>query len=42
MTSDVFNAVMKRFGVELLDPIGEKFNPNIHEALFMGSDKDKA
>jgi len=35
MTSQVMDKVLQRFGVEQFDPIGEKFDPNIHEAVFM-------
>ena len=38
MTSTVFDKTMKRFGVEEYDPVGEKFNPNIHEAVAMVDD----
>jgi len=34
MTSTVMDTVLKRFGVLQFDPKGEKFDPNIHEAIF--------
>ncbi|CRL02274.1 CLUMA_CG015077, isoform A [Clunio marinus] len=34
MTKAQLNAVFKRNGLEQINPIGEKFNPNYHEALF--------
>ena len=34
MTSKVMDASLKRFGVIEFNPKGEKFNPNIHEAVF--------
>ena len=42
MTSKLMDATLKRFGVIQFDPKGEKFNPNIHEAIFtMPSDKQE-
>lgn len=41
MTSTVMDAVLKRFGVVQFDPKGEKFDPNIHEAVFMVPDPTK-
>ncbi len=35
MTSSVMDKVLKRFGVVQVDPKGEKFDPNQHEAMFM-------
>jgi len=34
MTKSQLNQVFKRNGLEAVDPINEKFNPNYHEALF--------
>lgn len=34
MTKDSLAQVFKRHGLEQIDPIKEKFNPNFHEALF--------
>ena len=33
MTSTVFDKTMKRFNVEEFNPVGEKFDPNFHEAV---------
>lgn len=35
MVTNLFDTVLKRFNVVQFDPIGEKFDPNIHEAMFM-------
>ena len=35
MTSEVMDNVLKKFDVIQFDPIGEKFDPNIHDAIFM-------
>ena len=42
MTSSVMDKVLGKFGVVQYDPIGEKFNPNLHEAVFMLSQSDYA
>ncbi len=34
MTSTIMDSTLKRFGVVQFDPKGEKFDPNIHEAIF--------
>ena len=34
MTSHVMDGCLKRFGVVQFVPMGEKFAPNIHEAIF--------
>lgn len=34
MTEAELKKVFKRHGLELVNPINEKFNPNLHEALF--------
>ena len=41
MTSKSFDRVMKRFDVIQFDPLGEKFDPNYHEAMFMMKDLTK-
>ena len=41
MTSHAFDNILKRYGVVQTDPMGEKFDPNIHEAVFMLQDKEK-
>ncbi|EDW74985.2 uncharacterized protein Dwil_GK15968 [Drosophila willistoni] len=39
MTKASLLQVFKRHGLEPLDPINQKFNPNLHEALFQKEDK---
>lgn len=34
MTEAQLQAVFKRHGLEVVNPINEKFDPNYHEALF--------
>ncbi|XP_058129936.1 grpE protein homolog, mitochondrial [Anopheles ziemanni] len=34
MTRQQLNSVFKRHGLEAVNPLNEKFNPNLHEALF--------
>lgn len=34
MTRQQLNSVFKRHGLEAVNPMNEKFNPNLHEALF--------
>lgn len=34
MTKNSLLQVFKRHGLEVINPINEKFNPNLHEALF--------
>lgn len=41
MTSKVFDKTMKRFNVEEFKPVGEKFDPNLHEAVAMVDDPSK-
>lgn len=38
MTRASLLQVFKRHGLEPIDPINEKFNPNMHEALFQKED----
>jgi molecular chaperone GrpE len=40
MTLKMFQDVMARFHVEALDPTGQKFNPQEHEAMTMQPSKD--
>ena len=35
MTIDVMDKTLSRFDVVQFEPIGEKFDPAIHEAMFM-------
>jgi len=40
MTKSSLGQVFKRHGLETVNPINEKFNPNLHEALFQKEVKD--
>ncbi len=41
MTDKVFLSTLEKFGVELLNPAGETFNPEFHEAVTMVPMPDK-
>ena len=41
MTKDVFEKTLRKHGIEKLDPLGEPFDPNKHEATFEVAHKDK-
>ena len=41
MTIDVMDKTLKRFDVEQFEPLGEKFDPNLHEAVFMMPEHDE-
>jgi molecular chaperone GrpE len=41
MTRSILNNVFNKFHITEYHPLGEKFNPNIHEALFAYEDKAK-
>ena len=41
MTRDELLKTFKRHGIETFNPIGEKFDPNFHQALFQTSIPDK-
>ncbi|KKA01306.1 GrpE protein-like protein, mitochondrial [Hanseniaspora uvarum DSM 2768] len=41
MTSNVFKKTLYKHGIEELNPVGDKFDPNIHEALFEMPDPSK-
>ena len=41
MTSDIFDKTLAKHGLIKMDPIGEKFDPNIHEAVFEFAQPDK-
>ena len=34
LTEREFANVLERHGIEIIDPMGQKFNPNRHEAMF--------
>jgi molecular chaperone GrpE len=35
LTLKMLSGVLNKFGVEVLDPVGERFNPELHEAIAM-------
>ncbi len=37
LTENQLQQVFRRHGLERVDPLGEKFDPNVHEALFQVS-----
>ncbi|CAL9731185.1 grpE protein homolog, mitochondrial [Monosporozyma unispora] len=41
MTKNVFENTLRKHGIEKLDPMGEQFDPNKHEATFELAQKDK-
>ncbi|XP_059473093.1 grpE protein homolog, mitochondrial [Neocloeon triangulifer] len=41
MVSSSLQKVFKKYGVQVIDPLGEKFNPNLHEALFQQEVENK-
>ncbi|CCF55807.1 hypothetical protein KAFR_0A03720 [Kazachstania africana CBS 2517] len=41
MTRDVFESTLKKHGIQKVDPLGEVFDPNLHEATFQAPQKDK-
>ena len=41
MTTEVMDKVLGKFEVVQFDPIGEKFDPNIHDAIFMIPESDE-
>ena len=41
MTRDVFENTLRKHGIEKLDPLGEPFDPNKHEATFELPQPDK-
>ena len=41
LTNKVFSSTLEKFGVEAVSPIGEKFNPELHEAVTMVPMPDK-
>jgi molecular chaperone GrpE len=41
MTQDVFERTLSRHGLVKLNPLGEKFDPNVHEATFEVPQPDK-
>ena len=41
LTMKVFNSTLEKFGVESINPIDEKFDPELHEAVTMAPMPDK-
>ena len=41
LTNKIFNSTLEKFGVESIDPVGETFNPELHEAVTMVPMPDK-
>ncbi|KAF9877678.1 GrpE protein [Colletotrichum karsti] len=41
MTDDILMTTLKKHGIERVDPEGEKFDPNEHDATFMAPQPDK-
>ncbi len=41
MTDKVFTSTLEKFGVQAINPVGEKFNPELHEAVTMLPMPDK-
>ncbi|KAI5966810.1 mge1 [Candida pseudojiufengensis] len=41
MTRNIFEKTLGKFGVEKIDPMGEPFDPNLHEATFEVAHPDK-
>ena len=35
LTMNVFNKALEKFSVEAVDPLGEKFDPELHQAMAM-------
>lgn len=42
LTLDMFLNILEKFGVQRLDPVGEPFNPEFHEAITMVESEDVA
>ena len=41
MTRNVFEKTLAKHGIEKIDPMGEQFDPNMHEATFEIPQPDK-
>lgn len=41
MTQDIFEKTLAKHGISKVNPVGEKFDPNLHEALFQAPQEDK-
>ena len=40
LTLEMFNTVMEKFGITMIEPKGEKFNPELHDAVSMQDTDD--
>ena len=40
LTLEMFNSVMEKFGITMIEPKGEKFNPELHDAVSMQETDD--
>ena len=40
LTLEMFNTVMEKFGITMIEPKGEKFNPELHDAVSMHETDD--
>ena len=40
LTLEMFNTVMEKFGITMIEPKGEKFNPELHDAVSMQETDD--
>jgi len=40
LTLEMFNTVMEKFGITMIEPKGEKFNPELHDAVSMQETND--
>lgn len=41
MTQQVFEKTLAKHGITKVNPVGEKFDPNVHEAIFQAPQQDK-
>ena len=41
MTQRGLHATLEKFGIRVVDPLGQKFDPNLHQALFEVPDTGK-
>ncbi|VVT58166.1 uncharacterized protein SAPINGB_P006070 [Magnusiomyces paraingens] len=41
MTQNVFEKTLQKYGITKINPVGEKFDPNLHEATFQAPQADK-
>jgi len=41
MTQDIMAKTLKKYGIEEYNPLGEKFDPNLHDAVFEYEDLNK-